>query len=181
MYSVYKHNLYLQNRKRERAKEKAQTAILDSPRRQKLNEKLTQQYKTKVAHFINKMSKNPEVVDDTKHRLDFSIPKRHQSTFRPSFDQNYNIKTGAGNNIDLAVSRLLALISVLGLHWNYSYRHFARDWADQDGVQRAGSTEGNTWQTIHHFPVLNPGLRRDETQDQEGALADAKTESPQSK
>ena len=95
------------NRKKEKAKEKAQTAILESPRRKKLNEKLTQQYKSKVAHFINKMSKNPEIVDDSKHRLDFAIPKRQSSTFRPGFDQNYNIKTGAGNNVDLAVRQSL--------------------------------------------------------------------------
>ena len=100
------------NRKKERAKERSQTSILESPRRKKLNEKLTQQYKSKVAHFINKMSKNPEIVDDSKHRLDFAIPKRQSSTFRPGFDQNYNIKTGAGNNVDLAVRQsLLAYVS----------------------------------------------------------------------
>lgn len=42
MFSVYKYNLVLANRKKEKAKEKAQTAMLDSPRRQKLNDKLTQ-------------------------------------------------------------------------------------------------------------------------------------------
>ena len=109
------------NRKKEKAKEKAQTAILESPRRKKLNEKLTQQYKSKVAHFINRMSKNPEIVDDSKHRLDFAIPRRHSSTFRPSFDQNYNIKTGAGNNVDLAVRQsLLAHLSFRAVSASHS-------------------------------------------------------------
>ena len=53
------------------------------------------------------MSKSPEIVDDSKHKLDTAIPRRHSSTFRPSFDQNYNIKTGAGNNVDLAVRQNL--------------------------------------------------------------------------
>ena len=60
------------------------------------------------------MSKSPEIVDDSKHKLDTAIPRRHSSTFRPSFDQNYNIKTGAGNNVDLAVRQ-----NILG---NLSFR-----------------------------------------------------------
>ena len=87
-----------------------QKDIFENNDRKKLTDKLSNQYKNKVANFISRMSNEPLLVDDTKHKLEFSIPNRHPSNFRPSFCQKWNIKTGAGNNNDLKVSLRISIV-----------------------------------------------------------------------
>ena len=104
MFSVYKRDRNILEKEKRDANERLQKQIFENKDRKLLNEKLTQQYKARIAHFVGKMAKNPVELDDTKHKLEFSIPTRHHSTFRPSFCQTRNIKTGTGNNNDLKVS-----------------------------------------------------------------------------
>ena len=86
MYSVFKKEKDIQDNERRTAQERLQKELLQNSQRRKLTEKLSKQYKNKVANFISKMAGHEITpIHDAKATIETYMTNRYPPTFRPNF------------------------------------------------------------------------------------------------